>query len=421
MSRVNACRSCGSTSLETIWDLGQQPIANALPSADSDPAAEVKLPLEVAFCHECALMQVTETVPADILFGADYPYFSSVSAHLLRHSREHALALVKERKLDSESLVVEVASNDGYLLKNFVEFGVPILGIDPANGPAAAANEGGVPTINDFFSLSLAQKLAAEGKKADVILANNVAAHVDTINDFIGGIAALLKPEGFAEIEVAYLLDLVNGLAFDTIYHEHLFYHSLIGFEALANRNGLHLNDAKLIPDLHGGSIRIRMSANPGKTATLEKLQAHERSLGMDKLAFYRQFSDRMTAVKQELRDMLGDLKASGKRIAAYGAAAKGATLLNYLDLPEGTIDYVVDLNPHKVGKLMPGVRMPIRPVTELVSDRPDYVLLLAWNFAREILSQQQEYASLGGKFILPLPYPTVVDQDEEVLAQAAH
>jgi len=416
MTTLTACRSCGSQDIEVVWDLGIQPIANELPAPGSDPAAEPKFPLAVAFCRNCALMQVTETVPAEVLFGDDYPYYSSVSAHLLEHSRQHAEALIDELGLGAEHFVLEVASNDGYLLKNFVDKGIPILGVDPAAGPARAANQAGIDTIHDFFSLELAKRLAAEGRMADVVLANNVAAHVDAINDFMSGIAAVLKPDGIAEIEVAYLLDLVDGLAFDTIYHEHLFYHSLIGFEALAERNGLYLNHVVRLP-IHGGSIRMRLSSHPGHSPELEAALEHERALGMGSVGYYRDFSRRMDALRIELNELLAGLKAKGKRVVAYGAAAKGATLLNFLQLPEGTIDYVVDLNPHKVGKLMPGVRLMIEPVDKLMSDKPDYVLVLAWNFAKEIVLQQGAYGAAGGTFILPLPTPKLVRTVREVEA----
>ncbi|WP_181700351.1 class I SAM-dependent methyltransferase [Chthonobacter albigriseus] len=414
MARIAECRCCGSTDIETVWDLGLQPIANDLKNPGTDPASEAKFPLEVAFCKSCALMQITETIPPDVLFNADYPYYSSVSKHLLEHSKAHVDSLLAERTLGPDSLVVEVASNDGYLLKNFLAAGVPVLGVDPASGPAQTANAAGIPTINTFFSRRVAEKLAAEGKLADVVIANNVAAHVDQINDFIDGFRIILKDDGIAEIEVAYLLDLVEKVAFDTIYHEHLFYHSLIALKALFKHNGLHLNDALRI-EMHGGSIRVRVSKQEGESERLKALLAHEYALGMDKVDFYRGFSQRMEETRSNLEALLLKLKAEGKRIAAYGAAAKGATLLNYLRLPKGTLEYVVDLNPHKVGKLLPGVLLTIQPVDILPNDVPDFVLLLAWNFGREIIAQQSAIAQLGSRFIMPVPLPRIVRETSEV------
>ena len=283
MSRVTCCRSCGGSSLEVVLDLGLQPIANAFVEESRKDEPEDRFPLEIAFCHDCALVQVTESIDPDILFGQDYPYFSSFIPALLIHSRDHAHTLMKSRELDANSLVVEVASNDGYLLKNFVEAGIPVLGVDPARGPAEAARAAGVPTLNAFFNAGTAGTLVAEGKQADVILANNVLAHVDGINAFVEGFAVLLKEEGIAEFEFPYLRDLIDSCAFDTIYHEHVFYYSLTALEPLFNRHGLHLNDVQRI-DIHGGSLRLTVSKRPGKSQRLEELQAEEAALGMGRI-----------------------------------------------------------------------------------------------------------------------------------------
>ncbi len=409
MTRIVACRSCGSQHLDVVLDLGLQPIANALvePARLGEP--EDRFPLQTAFCHDCALVQVTESIPPEVLFGQDYPYFSSFLPALLAHSREHALEAKERLGLGPDSFVVEVASNDGYLLKNFVEAGVPVLGIDPAAGPAKAAEAAGVPTLNDFFNVALARRLAAEGKRADLMLANNVLAHVDDINGFVAGFAALLKDEGVAEFEFPYLRDLIDSCAFDTIYHEHVFYYSLTALEPLFARHGLHLNDVLRI-DIHGGSLRLTVSKRPGKSERLEALQAEEAELGMGGIAYYEAFGERVAGVRENLRRLIADLKAQGKRVAAYGAAAKGATLLNYAGLGGETLEYVVDRNTHKVGKYMPGLRLPIRRVETLLEDRPDYLLLLAWNFGAEIMGQQSAYAAAGGSFIVPVPQPRIVE-----------
>ena len=409
MSKLTQCRSCSSERLATVLDLGVQPIANALLDKSEVGQSEPKFPLQLAFCEDCALVQVTETIPAEVLFGRDYPYYSSFSPALLAHSREHVLSLLAERKLGADSLVVEIASNDGYLLQNFVSAGIPVLGIDPAEGPVKAARERGIPTMQAFFGAELARKLAAEGKQADIMIANNVAAHVDAINDFIEGFAILLKDDGLARMEFAYLRDLIEKCEFDTIYHEHLFYHSATALEPLFRRHNLYLNDVERIK-IHGGSLRITVSKKPGKSPRLLTILQEEAALGMHTVAYYQQFSDRVAQLRVKLTQLLEQERAKGLRIAAYGAAAKGATLLNYTDLKPGLIDYVVDKNTHKVGKYMPGVQLEIRPVETLVSDRPDYVLILAWNFGAEIMAQSHAYTDLGGRFIVPVPEPRIVD-----------
>lgn len=403
--RISACRSCRCTELVSILDLGNQPLANALLEPDGLDVAEPLFPLEVVLCMECGLLQVSEDVAPEILFGQDYPYYSSFIPSLLVHSRDHALDLWEERQLGPRDLVVEIASNDGYLLRNFVHKGVPVLGIDPAKGPAEAAIKIGVPTLIDFFGAKLATKLAGEGRVASVMLANNVLAHVNDINDFVEGFAILLADDGVAEFEFPYVLDLVEGCAFDTIYHEHVFYYSLAALEPLFARHGLHLNDAKKL-EIHGGSLRLRVSKKASKTAALIALQANEERLGLNGADYYRTFGRRVEQLRDDLRSMLEAIRSDGKTIAAYGAAAKGATLLNYADLPKDTIAFVVDRNIHKVGKLMPGVRLPIKPVDTLQLSPPDYLLILPWNFAKEIVSQQRAFHDQGGVFLKAVPSP---------------
>jgi SAM-dependent methyltransferase len=354
---------------------------------------------------------VTETVPADVLYRRDYPYFSSSSPALLKHSSEHVEALVCKYSLGPLSFVVEVASNDGYLLHNFVERGIPCLGIDPADGPVARANAMGVPTIHGFFGLKCGEKLASEGKLADVVIANNVIAHVDQINDFVAGVARLLKPTGIAVFEFAYALDMIEHCEFDTIYHEHLFYHTLHGLTALFNRHGLNLNDVERLP-IHGGSLRLTASRTTARSEKLNALFAHEAALGVDKVSFYNDFADRVRALRDSLAALLVSETAKGKRIACYGAAAKGATLVNYLDLGEGFFEFVADANPYKQGKYMPGQRIPIRHPDQLVAAQPDHVLLLVWNFAGEVMRQQATYRQRGGSFVIPVPEPYIVPPD---------
>jgi len=414
MVLITKCRSCGYGDLRVILDLGSQPIANALLSEEELSRPEARFTLAVAFCPGCTLLQVTETIPPDILYRRDFPYFSASSPALLKHSAEHAEELVRNYELGPLSFVVEVASNDGYLLRNFVDRGIGCLGIDPADGPVAAAKAIGVPTIHDFFGSRCADRLASEGKLADVVIANNVVAHVDDINDFVAGFARLLKPTGVAVFECAYALDMIEHCEFDTILHEHVFYHTLHGLTPLFDRHGLYLNDVKHLP-VHGGSLRLTVSRSPARSAELDALFAHEGALGLDKEWFYKDFADRVRALRNSLVSLLVSEKAKGKRIACYGAAAKGATMVNYLDLGEGFFEFVADANAYKQGKYMPGQRIPIRHPDQLVAHQPDYVLLLAWNFAGEVMRQQATYRERGGSFIIPVPEPRIVPPEAPI------
>jgi SAM-dependent methyltransferase len=402
------CRACGS-SLEPIMSFGDTPLADRLITADRLTAPRFIAPLNLALCTACALVQITHTVEPEILFGGDYPYFSSVSASLLEHSRQNALELIERRALHAGSLVVELASNDGYLLRNFVGKGIPTLGIDPARGPAEAARKAGVPTLSAFFSRELAVQLRAEGG-ADVIVANNVLAHVADLGGFVDGIRILLKDDGVAVIEVPYLIDLVQHCEFDTIYHQHLCYFSVTALDALFRRHGLFLNDLRHLW-IHGGSLRLFVERVENVQPSVRMAMEEERRQGVHTPAFYNRFSRAVERVRDVLMSNLHALKSQGRRIAGYGAAAKANTLLAYCGIDRRHLDYIADLNAFKHGRFMDGNHVPIVPPSRLLEDRPDYVLLLSWNFAKEILQQQRQYVAQGGKFIVPLPEYQVIGE----------
>jgi len=398
-----SCASCGHDGLLAVLDLGPMPRSDGLIDADALGGSESLVPLRLGFCPACTLVQLLETRPPEEMFGADYLYFSSYSDDLLQHSRENALELIETRRLGERHLVVEIASNDGYMLRTFKEWGIPVLGIDPAEQPASAAMRQGIPTVQDFFGSRVARDLVASGRQADVLIANNVVAHVADQNDLVAGIAELLADDGLAVVEFPYVRDLIDFVEFDTIYHEHRCYFSVHSAQALFARHNLYLNDARRLP-IHGGSLRLYLTKAEGASERVAKLLEEERTAGVDSFAYYESFGLRVRDFRRRARQFVGELRADGKRIAAYGAAAKGTIMLNYLNLTRRVIQYAVDRNEHKHGKLMPGVRVPITDPSKLLVDRPDYVMILPWNFRDEIVRQQAAYLAAGGKFVVPIP-----------------
>ncbi len=396
-----------------VLSLGETPLANSLPLIQAEGAAtkdepELRYPLSLVFCEGCTLLQITETVPPEILFR-DYRYFSSFSDTMLRHAKDIADRMATELSLGKNSLAAEIASNDGYLLKNYVARGIPVLGIEPALNIAKVAEENGVRTVADFFGRELAAQLAAKGKRAHVLHANNVMAHVPDINGVVAGVTAFLAPDGVFVTESPYAKQMLDHTEFDTIYHEHLFYYSLTAQSALFERHGLYVANVEELP-IHGGSIRtfVRHKGSGSQGARVKELLAREEAWGVRTLAAYMPFRDRVAALKNSLTELIANLKADGKTIAAYGAAAKGSTLLNTFGIGRESLDFVVDRSVHKQGRTMPGVKIPILPAEALLERKPDYTLLLTWNFADEILAQQTAYRDAGGKFIVPIPEVTI-------------
>jgi SAM-dependent methyltransferase len=403
---VTGCRACGGRLSVTMADLGMQPPSNAFLISMADVAHEKRYPLRAKVCESCKLVQVDYDVAPEELFG-NYVYYSSYSDEWLAHAKAYCDMALLRFSLEATSLVVELASNDGYLLKNFLQMGIPVLGIDPSNTVAAAAETIGVPTLVEFFGETLARKLAAEGRRADLIIGNNVLAHVPLVNDFIAGIAVLLKPEGTVTIEFPHLLKLIEHVEFDTIYHEHYSYISLFAIEQVFGRHNLRIYDVEELAT-HGGSLRIFAShskrANLQDSAALRAVRTQEAAAGLPDLDTYLRFAERVEDCRRSLQAFLATAKRDGKRVAAYGAAAKGNTLLNFCGVTREDISIVADRNPHKQSKFLPGTHIPVVSPAQMMREKPDYVLILPWNLQDEIRRQLAGIAAWGGRFVTPVP-----------------
>ncbi|MEE2715410.1 MAG: class I SAM-dependent methyltransferase [Verrucomicrobiota bacterium] len=399
MIREIQCRSCASCSTEEVINLGEQPLANNFLSPEFLELPEQRFPLGLVVCTECWMLQITDLVPPVDLFS-QYVYFSSYSEAWVVHA---AACAARYREEFSPGHVVEIASNDGYLLRHFADHDISHLGIEPAANIAKIARTKGVETRVDFFSEKLARDLVSE-HSADLILANNVFAHVPDTNDFVAGLKVLLSADGYAVMEFPYAVEMIGQGEFDTIYHEHVFYFTLTSLEPLMARHQMRITRVERTP-MHGGSLRIFVRHDSHRAdETVTSLREEEVRLGVGSTAFYQDFASKAEATRSQVHDQFREFKAKGQRVAAYGAAAKGSTFLNFCGLTVEDIEFVVDRSPHKQGKLMPGTLIPILSCEELGNRAPEVTLLLAWNFADEILGQQAGYREAGGKFLIPIP-----------------
>jgi len=400
------CRGCATPLSLSLIDLGTAPPSNAYLAAEQLNQAEQWVPLRVMVCQHCWLVQTEDFRAADSLFDADYAYFSSYSSSWLAHAERYVAQMVERFALDAQSLVVEIAANDGYLLQYVAQRGIPCLGIEPTASTARAARERGIEIQELFFGVQAAESLVERGRSADLLVANNVLAHVPDINDFLKGFACLLKPAGVATFEFPHLLRLMADNQFDTLYHEHYSYLSLTAVQTLCARNGLVIFDVEELPT-HGGSVRVYVQRAAGPqavNASVAALLAHEERVGMRTAAYYATLAPAAEQIKQQLLSFLLKAKADGKRVVGYGAAAKGNTLINYAGVRADLLAWVADANPHKQGKYLPGSRIPVVAPQRIVEDKPDYVLVLPWNLLDEVTQQLAEVRSWGGQFVVAAP-----------------
>jgi SAM-dependent methyltransferase len=404
-----ACRSCGSPFQDTFANLGMAPLANALIAPDNAGFMEPFYPLRVFVCRQCFLVQVDASIAPELIFS-HYLYFSSISNTWLNHCAEYVEQIVPRLGLGTHSYVVEVASNDGHLLKEFQKKSIPVLGVEPAINVSRVALADGVPTKVAFFGRAVAEQMRGE-RMADLIVANNVLAHVPDVNDFVAGLRALLRPGGTLTVEFPHLVQLIKYRQFDTIYHEHVLYLSLMAVEKVFARHGLTVFDVETNP-VHGGSLRLYATHDWDSRAETEGLRAvrsAELAAGLDRLETYQRFAADVVAAKCDLLEFFIRARRSGKRIVGYSAAAKGISLLNYCGIGPDFIDYVVDRSPHKQGMLLPGSHLPIHAPERVMETKPDYLIMLAWNLRAEVMQQMSGIRQWGGRFISPIPTVEII------------
>lgn len=402
------CRSCGESDLLIIYEYGDVPLANSLIESISIAKEEERFPLTLSFCDNCSLVQIIENVSPKKMFD-EYLYFSSYSDTMVAHAKEIVEATIVKQGLNESSKVLEIASNDGYLLQHYLTKSIPVLGIEPAKNIAEISEKKGIKTVCEYFTSELAKELVKNDGCVDVVHANNVFAHVPDPNDFAKGLKILLKDNGTVIIEAPYVVDLIEKLEFDTVYHEHFSYFSLSSLSRIFERVGMSVVNVEHL-SIHGGTLRYYIShAGQNVSDKVNELLANENKIGVTTKKYYTEFNDRIVKLKKDLLDLLNDLKSKGHSIAAYGASAKGSTLLNTFKINKESIDFIVDRSRDKQGYLIPGLHLEIIDPKELKNRQPDYTLLLTWNFADEILMQQKKYREAGGKFIIPLPEVKII------------
>jgi SAM-dependent methyltransferase len=412
-SRARVCRACKHGVLHHVLSFGKMPLAEQLLRADEIDKPHPMYPLDLVFCTQCFLLQIADAVPRDLLYQDDYSYYSSAIPEVVDHFTLSAEEIIKRHEIGQGKRVIEIGSNDGYMLKVLADRGIEVLGIDPSMGPASFAEAAGIPTICEFFGFDVAERISSTGKLGDVVVANYILNLVDDLDDFVSGIGLLLKDNGVVIIQASYLREIIEKCAYDMIFHQNVCYFSVTSLYHLFRRHGLNATDVDFLPSFMGGSVRICFGREGTACKAVYDILEEEHKNGVDDIEYYRQFAKRVEAKSKSLRKLLYDLKSDGKRIVVYGAGGGMATtLLNYVGIDRCLVEYAVDINPHKHGKFTVGNKLEIFPPSRLIEDQPDFVLLLAWNYAKEIINAQRKYCEKGGRFIVPIPEPHIVGLD---------